>query len=428
MTKFEPVRGMRDYIGIDADKIRYIEFTFRNLVKKYGYVEIIPPIVEDFRLFALKGGEELRNTMYVFKDKANRELALRPELTPGVARAYIQNLQSLPKPIRLFYFGTVYRYDEPQFGRYREFRQAGVELIGDSSILADIEILDLLYNFYNKINLSDSIIIKINNIAILRKIMNNYNIDENLQEHILHLIDKNKVDEALGLLENNIKDINILNFVNNLLLRKNVKIDDLRDLINDEYSNKLNIKNEIEYLIKISNLLLQLNIKFKVDLSFVRGLAYYTGLIFEVIHPSVSFSIAGGGRYDKLIELYGGLPSPAIGFAIGVERTLLVTNSFKLEEPMSIIIISLSESEDSITHSVMLARMLRDEGYKVVINTKSQPLSKLLPYYASQGFKIAIILGKQELEKKQVTIKNLIDKKQITTQMERVADAIKQML
>jgi histidyl-tRNA synthetase len=258
--------------------------------------------------------------------------------------------------------------------------------------------------------------------------MNNYNIDENLQEHILHLIDKNKVDEALRLLENNIKDINILNFVNNLLIRKNVKIDDLRDLINDEYSDKLNIKNEIEYLIKISNLLLQLNIKFKVDLSFVRGLAYYTGLIFEVIHPSVSFSIAGGGRYDKLIELYGGLPSPAIGFAIGVERTLLVTNSFKLEEPMSIIIISLSESEDSITHSVMLARMLRDEGYKVVINTKSQPLSKLLPYYASQGFKIAIILGKQELEKKQVTIKNLIDKKQITTQMERVADAIKQML
>ncbi|ACP35957.1 histidine--tRNA ligase [Saccharolobus islandicus] len=426
MTKFETVRGMKDYIGIDAEKIRYLESTFRDLAIKYGYSEIITPVVEEFKLFALKGGEELRETMYVFKDKADRELSLRPEITPSVARAYIQNLQSSPKPIRLFYFGTVYRYDEPQYGRYREFRQAGIEMIGDSSILADLEVLDLLYNFYDKLNLSNDITIKINNIGIFRKIMDKYNIEDNLQEHILHLIDKNKINEALDILEKNLKNKDIIDFFNKILTKKDTKLEDIESLAELEEVSRLDIKSEFLYLFRLSRILSNLNIKFKIDLGFVRGLAYYTGLIFEVLHPSVQFSIAGGGRYDKLIELYGGLPSPAIGFAIGVERTLLVIKDLKVEEPVNVIVIGMSE--DTIPSMFMVSRILRKEEYKVVINTKDQPLSKLLPYYASQGFKVAIIIGKQELEKNMITVRNLITRKQISVPLENIEDAIKQTL
>ncbi|MCY0849644.1 ATP phosphoribosyltransferase regulatory subunit, partial [Sulfuracidifex metallicus] len=152
MVSYEPMRGMEDYFDADSKIIRWIESNFRETVEKAGYKEAMTPIVEDFELFSLKGGEELRNTMYVFKDKGEREVALRPEITPSIVRLYLNSLQHYPKPLRIFYIGRVYRYDEPQQGRYREFRQAGVELLGSDSILADIEVLHLLENFYRKIN------------------------------------------------------------------------------------------------------------------------------------------------------------------------------------------------------------------------------------------------------------------------------------
>ncbi|TRM73680.1 histidine--tRNA ligase, partial [Sulfolobus sp. B5] len=308
MPKFETVRGMKDYIDSEARKIRYIETIFRNLVEKYGYSEIISPVLEDFKLFALKGGEELRETMYVFKDKAGREVALRPEFTPSVARAYVESLQSMPKPVRVYYFGTVYRYDEPQYGRYREFRQAGVELIGDNSILSDIEIIDLLYNFYDKINISQNINMKLNNIAIFRRLMSYYGLEDNIQEHLLHLIDKGKKDEAIDLLTHYIKEgDNTINLINNLLNIKGIDSNELRDVIEGlrrDFREFKIIEEDVKYLQRIADLLSALNFNFKIDLGFVRGLAYYTGIIFEVTHPSVTFSIAGGGRYDKLIEAY----------------------------------------------------------------------------------------------------------------------------
>ncbi|AOL16150.1 histidine--tRNA ligase [Sulfolobus sp. A20] len=432
MPKFETVRGMKDYIDSEARKIRYIETIFRNLVEKYGYSEIISPVLEDFKLFALKGGEELRETMYVFKDKAGREVALRPEFTPSVARAYVESLQSMPKPVRVYYFGTVYRYDEPQYGRYREFRQAGVELIGDNSILSDIEIIDLLYNFYDKINISQNINMKLNNIAIFRRLMSYYGLEDNIQEHLLHLIDKGKKDEAIDLLTHYIKEgDNTINLINNLLNIKGIDSNELRDVIEGlrrDFREFKIIEEDVKYLQRIADLLSALNFNFKIDLGFVRGLAYYTGIIFEVTHPSVTFSIAGGGRYDKLIELYGGIPTPAIGFAIGVERTLLVINLTNLQESNKIVIINLTDSDKLLAYSVKVASLLRSEGYTVVLNMKNQPLSKLIPYYASQNFKIAIIIGENEFEKRTVTLRNLITKTQVTTSIDRLLESLKQML
>ncbi len=138
----------------------------------------------------MKGGEELRRTMYTFKDKAERELSLRPEITPSIARVFLDKLQPLPRPIKLYYIGTVYRYDEPQNGRYREFRQAGVEVLGAEGPLVDTLVINDLYTFFNKIGMGNIITIKLNNISIIRRILEDMGINEGEQEHILHLIDK----------------------------------------------------------------------------------------------------------------------------------------------------------------------------------------------------------------------------------------------
>ena len=432
MISYEPVRGMKDYYGDELYKIKIVENTFLKIVKLADYKQVETPIVEDFRLFALKGGEELRNTMYVFKDKANREIALRPEFTPSIVRFYLNTLQHTPKPIRLYYLGTVYRYDEPQFGRYREFRQAGVELLGSSSILADIEVLQILIQIYRELNLLNKIQIKLNNIGIIRKILSKMDIDEEKQEHILHLIDKNRINDALAELPKS-EYTNLLVIILNMNHLTEKDYMKLKEEIEEKYKLE-NLSQEIEKILFIENIIKSLGINSYVDLGFVRGLAYYTGLIFEVTHPSVPFSIAGGGRYDNLVELYGGNPTPAVGFAIGVERTALLLDNLQKNEiyPKIGIIILSSEisasSEDIIKYGIKILDELRNNNYVAVLNLKYTSVSKLIPLYAEQGFSHLIFIGKKELEEKLLTIKNLRTKEQVTVKEENLIEYLKQTI
>ncbi|QIW23159.1 histidine--tRNA ligase [Sulfolobus sp. S-194] len=426
MISYEPVRGMKDYYGEELYKIKVVENAFLKIVKLAGYQEVETPIVEDFQLFALKGGEELRNTMYVFKDKAGREVALRPEFTPSIVRFYLNSLQHLPKPIRLYYLGTVYRYDEPQFGRYREFRQAGIELLGSSNIYSDLEILQILIEIYRELNLINKIRLKINNISLIRKILNKLNMNDNLQEHFLHLIDKGKSDEALSLLPNS----EYTELITNILGVSNLDISRY-DKIKEDLTEKYNLKDlvqDLDRVMLLKNILDNLGVNSYIDLGFVRGLAYYTGLIFEVLHPSVSFSIAGGGRYDNLVELYGGPQTPAIGFAIGVERTALV-----LEEPnivkekqnkIGVIVLS----DEAILYAIKIVDKLRSNNYIATINLKSISISKLIPSYAEEGYSFLIFIGKKEYEDKTVTLKNLSTKEQVTIKEENLLDYLKQII
>ncbi len=422
MVSFEPVRGMKDYYGIEADKLRYIEELFRSHVKLAGYQEAITPIVEDFDLFAIKSGEEIRNTMYVFKDKAEREVSLRPEITPSIVRLYLNSMQHLPKPIRLYYIGRVYRYDEPQLGRYREFRQAGIEMLGSNSILSDIEIIKLLYDFYDKLGLSSSIILKINDIGLYRSIFRRFNIEENVQEHLLHLIDKGKKEEGMHILNKYISQNNVLNLINSLLY-SNLKMDEVESEIQ-----KIEIKSlteEFERFKKIINILHNLNIKTVVDLSFVRGLAYYTGIIFEITHPKVTFSIAGGGRYDNLVEIYGGTYTPAIGFAIGIERTSVLVNYDTYKIPQ-IVVIALDDSV--IDYALLILDILRDSNIIAILNVKEQSLGKILSSYFEQNIRLAIIVGNNEKNSKKVVLKDLASRSQETINLEELPTHLRQIL
>jgi len=429
MISYEPVRGMKDYYGDELYRIKRVEDAFLKIVKLADYKQVETPVVEDFKLFALKGGEELRNTMYVFKDKANREIALRPEFTPSIVRFYLNSLQHMPKPVRLYYIGTVYRYDEPQFGRYREFRQAGIELLGSSSVLADIEVLQILIQIYRELNLLDRIQIKLNNISIIRKILSKMGIDEEKQEHILHLIDKNKINEALSELPKS-EYTELLTLMLNVTFLTDKDYVKIKEEIEEKYKLE-NLSQEIEKTIMIKNIITNLGANSFINLGFVRGLAYYTGLIFEVIHPSVQFSIAGGGRYDNLVELYGGNHTPAVGFAIGVERTALVLDNLQKNEiypKIGVIILSEAPSEDWIKYGVKVVDELRKNNFVAVLNLRCTSVSKLIPLYAEQGFSHLIFIGKKELEEKSLTIKNLKTKEQVTIKEENLIDYLKQII
>ncbi len=423
---YEPLRGMRDYYGEEASKLAYLIREFSRLASLAGYQEIMVPVLEEFRLFALKGGEELRESMYVFQDKGGRTVAMRPEFTPGVVRAYLNSMQGHPKPVRLYYAGTVYRYDEPQMGRLREFRQAGVENIGINNIYIDLEIIDLLFSFYKNIGLSENIKLKIGNIGILRTILYKYNIHEDRQETILHLIDKGEVQKALSIMETEVKNSDVIDFITTLLRVDEANAEDLRSLIDTANSIGLNqVSNEISYLERIARYTKELELPCVVSPSFVRGLAYYTGIIFEVVHRDFKLSLAGGGRYDNLIEAYGGRPTPAIGFAVGVERTALVSKIQNERDRKAVIFLV---DEDLVKEGIQVASELRRAGITCVLNTKEAPLSKLIPQYASQGYNVALILGKKEKSEGKVTVKWLVSRTQETVERERVVDYLSKII
>ncbi|MUM64480.1 histidine--tRNA ligase [Acidianus infernus] len=426
MVSYEPLRGMKDYFGEDAEKIRYIEEQFSKIVKKSGYMEAITPILEEFELFALKGGEELRNTMYTFVDKGGREVALRPEFTPSIVRLFLNSMQHLPKPIRLYYIGTVYRYDEPQFGRYREFRQAGIEMLGESSINADLEVLSILWEFFKKIGL-ENITIKINNIAIYRELFSMLKMSEDQEDHLLHLIDKGNKDSVIEYLSK-ISEYKILNIIREMLYNSISKESDFIELIkdlNNEHSKVL--ENQISRLFKIYEILAKLNVPIKIDLSLVRGLAYYTGVIFEVTHPSVSFSIAGGGRYDNLVQLYGGPSTPSIGFAIGVERVLSVLQNLKIKDNVrKIAIIPLNENV--IDYALKVLFILHENDIPAILNTKNISLSKIIPILLDMNVNIAIIIGENEKKENKVSIKDLTTRQQSSISLNDLLPYIRQII
>jgi histidyl-tRNA synthetase len=420
MEGITAVRGMRDLFGEDLEKVEYIKEVFERKARLYGYSKIELPVVEYFKLFEVKSGEEIRESMYTFLDKAGRELALRPEMTPGTVRAYIEHFQHLPKPVRLYYYGTVYRYDEPQFGRYREFRQAGVEMIGSQGLAADLEVVHLLASIYEELGLIDKIRLKLNNIAIYRKLFQCANLDERQQEHLLHLIDKNKTEEALKTVQNT----QIYEVLVALLERKE------EEAVGSSEKIGCSIKDELDYVKTFVDLLKAEVPGVYYNVSFVRGLAYYTGVIFEVEHPSVPFSIAGGGRYDGLVEVYGAIHTPALGFAIGVDRTALVLEKFghKNKELNKAVILLMSQDKRVHEVAIRILKMLHEIGVRANFSLKSSTsISKLIPDFLKEGYTHLIIIGSREVSGGFVTVKNLMSKQQYEIRYPPDPESLKQI-
>ena len=414
---FKTVRGMRDILPKEAEMMRHVEQVSRKVSKLFGYDEIITPILESHELLATKTSEEIRERMYTFKDLGDRKVAMRPEFTASIARLVSTKMRNEPKPMRFFSVGSLYRYDEPQYGRFREFWQSNYELFGSSRPEADAEILIITNNVLKKLRLTNYRF-KVGHTGILRGILTQEGLDNKKQNSIRQLLDKKLWNDALVLAREAGVSQKGITILENLLEIKGENafqvIAQIRDSVQD-YETALaavdNLSNILE-LIKDS----KEQIEICVEAGFARGLEYYTGMIFESYIPGLDIALGGGGRYDKLIQLFGGEPIPAVGVAQGIDRIFLALTKQKVTQETtkkrSVVLIS---AKNKFTPNMLeLSAMLRNRGIPVEVAVMGRSISKALANADRRGCAFAVIVGPRELKDGKVVLREMKKGKQQT--------------
>ena len=417
------VRGMRDLLPDEAEKLRFIEETARKLAKLYGYREVITPIVEHYDLLAAKIGEETRKRMYVFEDLGGRKVALRPEFTASVARLVATKMVSIPKPLRLFSVGSLYRYDEPQFGRYREFWQANYELFGSSRPEADAEILVLTADLLNRIDLRNYHL-KINHVGILRGILSQEGIAEEQQNDIMQLLDKKQHEEALSLVR---ETGGSRGCTDNLRVLFGIGGKDLETVTQEMREVVKNCPEALEAVKNLSGILGLVEesgaeVDFLVEAGFARGLEYYTGMIFEIFVPEMDIALGGGGRYDKLIELFGGGMVPAVGVAPGIDRMSLALGKQEtaLQKSAEKRVFVIPVDKNTVSEALRISSLLRKEGFRTEVETMGRSVSRALSDADRRGITHAVIVGPREMKEGKVVLRDMKKRRQELVSLEEL--------
>lgn len=415
MSTFRTVRGMRDFLPKEAERMRYAEQVTRDLGQLYGYREVITPVVESYDLLAAKSGEEIRKRMYAFEDLGGRRVALRPEFTASIARLIATKMRNEPKPMRLFCVGSLYRYDEPQYGRFREFWQANYELIGSIKPEADAEILMLTYDLMEKLGLHNYWL-KIGHVGIIRGILTQENVKKEQQNMVMQLLDKKQWDEALtAARELGISQRCVATLKNVLKIRGK----DVSQVLKKTEKNVRDYESAaaaVENLREITGLIGESSAKLEmlIEAGFARGLEYYTGMIFEPYVPEMNMALSGGGRYDKLIELFGGEPTPAVGVAQGIDRLALAVKkqkvSSKIPEGKRVVIIPI---DDKLRARVLeLSLALRRVGVPAEVEVMGRTVSKALQDANRRNVTHAVIVGSEELKEDKVVLRDMKKREQ----------------
>ena len=427
--KFRRLRGLRDYLPEDVDKLNYVKSVVRQLFFLYGYMEVMTPTLESFDLLAAKSGEEIRQRMYVFTDLGGRKVALRPEMTAPIARFYINNMLGRPKPVRLGYIANCFRYDEPQYGRYREFWQGGFELIGSKAPEADAEILEIADALMRRLGFKNHYL-KLGHVGVMRAFLGAEGVDELSQNKVFGLMDKGRVEDALHALENLNVSSRCLEVAEALFSLKGFDvirlIGEAEKLLVDYDAAKV----ELENLRQVVECCEACGLKGRLfmDFSFARGLEYYTGIIFEVFVPGIRIALGGGGRYDKLIELFGGEPTPAVGYAPGLDRIVLAMEELKIpfKERRVVRVYVVSASEELRLRCLEIAHKLREQGIAAELEVLRRSLRKALSYANSKGFSHAIIVGAEEASRGKIVLKDLNAKVQYEVTLEEAINMLKE--
>jgi len=419
---------MRDFLPEDARKIRQVEQTSRQLAQLYGYEEVITPVVESHELLAAKAGEEIRLRMYTFNDLAGRKLALRPEFTPSLARLVATKLRTAPKPLKLFCTGSAYRYDEPQFGRFREFWKADYELMGSNKPEADAEIITITSDLLHRLGLQNYYL-KIGHVGIIRGILTEEGIVEDQQNQIMQLLDHKQWEDALTATKKLGATQNCQNTLKNLFETKGKDIDKILKKIKQTVKAYEKAKAATENLQEILDLTQKSGLEHEtlIEAGFARGLEYYTGMIEEAFVPELEgLALGGGGRYDKLIELFGGEPTPAVGVAMGPDRIVLATekqgiNLAEKKEPRILVVPIKPEMK---TQAFEITAKLRTQGIAAEIEVMGRELSKALADADRRGFTHAVIAAPKEAEEGKVILRNLRKREQETVETDQLVNKI----
>ncbi len=393
----QKLKGTRDILPKEVETWQYIEGTAKELFEKYGYKEIRTPVIESLDLFQRGVGETtdvVQKEMYNFEDKGGRKIALRPEGTAGVVRAYIENgLSSEPSPIKLWYKMSMYRYENVQKGRQREFNQIGVELFGSDSYMADVEIIQMCNKFFEKLNIKD-IELNINSIGC-PKCREKYK--EALKEYIRPNLDKYCATCKTRFEKNPMR---ILDCKEETCKKLNQNAPRILDYLCEDC--KTHFEN-------VKNALNELGISYKVDSNIVRGLDYYTKTVFEFVSKIDGLTVLGGGRYDGLAEELGGAKTPAIGFATGMERLIDVFKAnnidLDLEKNMQVYVAYLGDKANLF--ATKYVEILRDNGIYAEKDIMGRSLKAQLKYADKKKAKYVLTIGDNEIESNKAPLKNM---------------------
>ena len=412
-------RGTRDFSPEEMNKRNYIEKIMRKTFETFGYREVQTPTFESLELFTAKSGETILDEIYSFTDKSGRNLALRPELTAPVIRFYVEKLQMEPKPLKLFYFGNCYRYDRPQKGRYREFKQAGCEIIGTDTDEAYAELIALAYNILDKTGLKN-LELKIGNLNILSSIFNQFKINKDQQKYLIPLIDKSLFEEVFDAL----RDFGVKNEDANILTEL-IQTSDIKKI--EQFIKEEDAKKELIFFKKILSLLKEcFSINYEIKMSIVRGLDYYKGIVFEIETPLLGAEkqLCGGGAYD-LVSLFGGKSTPTAGFAIGFDRTIVALESEEFKFPnQEIDVYVIPINYDMIKKSLEIVKEIRDSGFTVDIDLLRRGLSKSLKYANSINAKKIIIVGPDEMKNNSVIVRDMKTGEQMNTKINNITKIV----
>ncbi|MGC9049965.1 histidine--tRNA ligase [Pyrobaculum sp.] len=400
-----PVRGMRDWLPPQFYALRRMEEVLGAVAESFGYRRVETPVVEHFEVLAKKAGEEVVKEIYYFRDKAGRELGLRFDMTVPVARVLSYNLD-LPRPVRWYYFTKVFRYDEPQHGRYREFYQFGVELIGSPSPRADAEVVQVLAASLEAAGASNYLV-KINDRRAVDKLLESLGAAQ-YRDVVYKALDKKLKlprEEVVGImteggLSREVAE-EIYDAAGELSLEEAVdvlsKLDPKLGAAYGKFVNYLEASVPLE--------------KMRFDMSIVRGLDYYTGIVFEAFVGEYRLAVGGGGRYDDLLGLYSGVPTPALGFAVGVERLMEAVGLQAVEKPLDYYIYIFDD--DAYKYAVAVARKLRAGGHSAVVELGEKSLKDAFEYALKTGARHLVIIGRRELEKGVVKIRDLEKREEV---------------
>ena len=395
-NKIQSIKGFYD-VNPDAQKIwRYFESKCLSIFDQYGYEEIGLPIIEATELFEAGVGTHtdiVEKEMYSWTDKLNEDkLTLRPEGTAGCVRAVIQGSLTYNGPIKLFYRGPMFRHENVQKGRQRQFHQLGIESFGLTEPSSDAEQIIMLSRLWKTLGLEKKIRLEINSIGDMED-------REQYRKKLIDYFEKNLEildDDAKRRLHKN--PMRILDSKNSLMQEMLEKAPKLIDSINED------AKNHFDLLCKI---LKDNRVNFHLNKRLVRGLDYYNRTVFEWITSDLGSqgTVAGGGRYDYLVERLGGKSTPACGFAIGIERIILLLENTNLVTKIHPDIYIVNLGNESRNKAFMISELLRDENYKVNINLDSSSFKSQMKKADKSNAKIALIIGEDELKNNLIQVK-----------------------
>ncbi|MHA1147396.1 MAG: histidine--tRNA ligase [Promethearchaeota archaeon] len=432
-----PLRGFKDFYPKDLRIVNWIKSVVEEIADLYSYDEFESPLLEPIEIFAAKSSEELVNEQsFIVEKKEGERLILRPELTPSLARMIAKKNQELKKPLRWFSIPTCYRYERPQKGRRREFKQVNFDILGENSLYAELEVFNIIVDLLTSFGAtSDQFQIYYNNRRFIDAVCG---IILQIPEKKMPLVYK-ILDKADKMEEEDLEKWLIDSFDSDFIIQGIFKLKEARNL-KDLLSKFETIPDEFyssqgyNELIKLDLLIIEtgLNNYCSFASGVVRGLDYYTGTVFEVFDTGSenNRAIFGGGRYDDLLSLFSEEQLSGIGFGMGILMLTLFLKTYDLipdylyEKDYSDTIYIASVNEQVAIYAIDIARMIRDEDLPCIVDYRFKSLKNQLSKANELGMLIVLIIGPKEMEQGKVTIRTLFDEKQKTILQEELIEEI----